>query len=115
MIGIMVCFLDDVMWGGTDAFNSVIENLRSAFHTGAENHQAFDYIGIHFEQKSDFTITVNQNSYTETILPIPISKEQRDNPNRNLTKEETTSLRVSLGKLNWLAGMTRPEISFEVC
>ena len=115
MIGIMVCFVGDVMWGGTDAFNSVIENLRSNFHIGTENHQVFDYIGIHFEQKSDFTITVNQNSYTETILPIPISKEQRDNPHRNLTKEETTSLRASLGKFNWLAGMTRPEISFEVC
>ena len=28
MIGIMACFVDDVMWGGTDAFNSVIENVR---------------------------------------------------------------------------------------
>ena len=115
MIVIMACFVDNVMWGGTDTFNSVIKHLRSTFCIGTENHQVFDYIGIHFEQKSDFTITVNQNSYTETILPIPISKEQRDNPHRSLTKEETTSLRASLGKLNWLAGMTRPEISFEVC
>ena len=115
MIVIMACFVDNVMWGGTDTFNSVIKHLRSTFCIGTENHQVFDYIGIHFEQKSDFIITVNQNSYTETILPIPISKEQRDNPHRSLTKEETTSLRASLGKLNWLAGMTRPEISFEVC
>ena len=115
MIGIMECFVDDVMWGGRDAFNSVVENLMSTFHIGAENHQVFDYIGIHFEQRSDFTITVNQNSYTETILHIPNSKEQRDNPHRSLTKEETTSFRASLRKLKWLAGMTRPEISFEVC
>ena len=80
MIGIMECFVDDVMWGGRDAFNSVVENLMSTFHIGAENHQVFDYIGIHFEQRSYFTITVNQNSYTETILHIPNSKEQRDNP-----------------------------------
>ena len=80
MIVIMACFVDNVMWGGTDTFNSVIKHLRSTFCIGTENHQVFDYIGIHFEQKSDFTITVNQNSYTETILPIPISKEQKDNP-----------------------------------
>ena len=115
MIGIMACFVDDVMWGGMDAFSSLIEDLRSTFHTGAENHQVFGYIGIHFAQKSDCTIKVNQNSYTETILPTPISNEQTDNPHRNLTKEETTSLRASLGKLNWLTGMTSPEISFEVC
>ena len=92
MIDTIVCFVDDVMWGGMDAFSSVIENLRSTFHIGAENCQVFDYTGIHFEQKSNFTITVNPNSYTKTILPIPISKEQRDNPHRNLLKEETTSL-----------------------
>ena len=43
-----------------------------------------------------------------------LSVNNRDNPHQNLTKEETTSLRVSLEKLNWLAGMTRPEVSFEV-
>ena len=48
MIGIMACFVDDVMWGGMDAFSSLIEDLRSTFHTGAENHQVFGYIGIHF-------------------------------------------------------------------
>ena len=79
MIDTMVCFVDDVTWGGLDAFNSVIENLRSTFHIGSKNCQVFNYIGIHFEQKSYFTITVNPNSYTKTILPIPISKEQRDN------------------------------------
>ena len=115
MIGIMACFVGDVKWGGTDAFNSVIENLRSTFYICAENHQVFDYIGIHFAGKSDFTITVSQNYYNRTILLTPISKEQRDNPHQNLIKEETTSLQASLKKLNWSAGMTRPEISFKVC
>ena len=27
MVDIMACFVDDVMWGGTDDFNSVIETL----------------------------------------------------------------------------------------
>ena len=71
-------------------------------HIGSENHQVFDFICIHFEQKPDF----NQNSYTKTISPIPVTKR---------IAHTETSFDDALGKLNWLIGMTRTEISFEVC
>ena len=50
---------------------------------------------------------LHQNHITHTC-------HQKDSPHWNLTKEET-SFDDALGKLNWLTGMTRTEISFEVC
>ena len=44
-----------------------------------------------------------------------MSKDDLKNPKRKLSQEEITKLRGILGKLNWVSGMTRPEISFFVC
>ena len=37
------------------------------------------------------------------------------NKNDKLTEKEITSLRGALGKINWVARMSRPEISYQVC
>ena len=64
---------------------------------------------------SDRRLTAQSNSIRTNINLIPISPEQSRQRHRLLSKEETTLLRGALGKLNWGAGMTRPEISFDVC
>ena len=46
---------------------------------------------------------------------MPISPEQSRQCYHPLSKEETTLLRGALRKLNWVAGITRSEISFHVC
>ena len=37
------------------------------------------------------------------------------NTNGKLTEKEITSLRGALGKVSWVTGMLRPEISYHVC
>ena len=106
-IGIMVCYVDDVMWGGEPSFINIVDKLKKSFQIGSENQQLFDYIGIRLTQNPDFSITLDQNTYTQSINLIDI-KDSKNNSNRTLTKEETTELRGALGKLNWLAGMSRP-------
>ena len=44
-----------------------------------------------------------------------MNKDDLKNPKRKLSQEEITILRGILGKLNSVAGMTRPEITFFVC
>lgn len=114
-IGIMACFVDDVLWGGNTKFENTIKKLKQIFFISAEHKQIFDYIGIRLEQKADFSIIITQKEYINSITPIPLTKEDYKNPKRKLSQTETTKLRGILGKLNWVSGMTRPEISFFVC
>ena len=58
-VEVMVCFLDDVMWGGTESFTKVVEKLKSTFLIGSENHQAFNYVGTHLKQHADYSITLD--------------------------------------------------------
>ena len=51
----------------------------------------------------------------DTINPIELNKDDLKNPICKLSQEEITILWGILGKLNWVAGKTRPEISFFVC
>ena len=46
---------------------------------------------------------------------IPISLELSRQSHRSHLKEETKLLRGTLGKLNWVAEITRSGISFHVC
>ena len=66
-------------------------------------------------KKYDCSIKLDQNQYINTINLMPISPEQSRQCYHPLSKEETTLLRGALRKLNWVAGMTRSEISFHVC
>ena len=113
--GILVCHVDDFLWGGTPRFKSaVIDNLSSVLKFGAEHSSAFTYIGIQLEQHSDFSITLNQNNFAASIKKITLSATSDANTLLTDT-ERTTALRSAIGQLNWLAGMSRPEISFEIC
>ena len=75
----------------------------------------FEYIGIKLEQKSDFSITITHKDYIDSISPVSLTQDIYKNPKRKLSQAETTEFRGILGKLNWIAGMTRPKMSFFVC
>ena len=115
IIGILICFVDDLLFGGTKQFENAIENLKKTFQVGTENSVTFQYIGIHLHQDEDKSITINQESYIKTINPIIISNEQKRNSQCLLQRGEVTLLRGAIGRLNWVAGITRPEISFYTC
>ena len=112
--GIVILFVDDVLWGGTTQFEEIVKRLKETFHFGAENSQSFDYIGIKLNQREDGSITISQEAYTSSLQPIMLDENTKRNKNMSLDKKHVTALRDAIGKLNWLAGMSRPEISFDV-
>ena len=112
--GIVLLFVDDVLWGGTSEFCNIIKQLKEIFHIGAENSQQFDYIGVNLNQNEDRSITISQDAYTNNLQPIMLDKDMIKNKSEKLDEKHVTELRGALGKLNWLAGMSRPEISFDV-
>ena len=113
--GIMACFVDDVLWVGNTGFETIINELKQVFRNGAGHKQIFEYIGIKLEQKSDFFITITQWDYIDSISAVTLTQDDYKNPKSKLSQTKTTRLRGILGKLNWMAGMTRPEIRFFVC
>ena len=106
-IGIMACFVDDVLWVGNTKFETIISKLKQVFCIGAEHKQIFEYIGINLEQKPDFSTINTQKDYIDGISAVTLTQYDK-NPKCKLSQSETI-------KLNWTAGMTRPEISFFVC
>ena len=111
----MIFFVNDVFWGGSSEITRNIAKLREAFYIGKEHTHAFTYIGINLKQSNDFTITIDQNGYINSINEIKIDDIHNRNSDDKLTSHEVTLLRRALGKINWIAGMSRPEISYHVC
>ena len=114
--GILVCFVDDQLWGGTKNFEeNVIDKLRHIFNVGCEHSSAFKYIGIDLVQRSNFSIFINQESYIKSIEPINIDRSRRLQKDATINEQEKTKLRSLIGQLNWITGVSRPDIGFGVC
>ena len=60
-------------------------------------------------------MTVNQHTSAASIADVPLSFERAKQKLLPVTDEERSNMRSAIGQLNWLAGMTRPDLSFEVC
>ena len=88
MIDIVSLFVDDLLWAGNSELAQIIHKLKTIFQVGSENHKSFTYVGINLKQNDDFSITVDQHAYTESIQPIPVTREQISNPHRNATDKE---------------------------
>ena len=96
-IGILACHMDNnIIWGGTKyGKNNVINNLKSTF--GLEEIETFVYIGIELTKNSDYSISIEQVSYTASISEISLPKEGMSDHNSPLTEAERTQYRsVSL-------------------
>mgnify|MGYP001794889706 CR=1 FL=1 len=69
--GIITCFVDDIIWGGTESFyKNVVEKFKNTFKIGSESVECFTYLGINIKQRNDFSIEIDQSSYVDTITPI---------------------------------------------
>ena len=66
-------------------------------------------------QQDDFSIKMDQISYTEGIKPVPVSKQQSMMRHEPLNKNELKQFRSVIGQLGWAAGQTRPDIAFDCC
>ena len=113
LIGILLCHVDDMIFGGTVEFHkNVIEKLKFIFKFGAEESNAFKYVGIEISQNDDYSINIQQLNYIQSIEEIPIRKQPKDDV---LIDKEKTLCRRIVGQLNWIAGISRPDVSFYIC
>ena len=115
LVGVVICHVDDILYGGNEFLLKIIDNLRKIFVFGTEQSDMFTYVGINLKQNPDSSIVVDQNSFAASITEISLSKERFKQKRSLVTDEERSMMRSVIGQLNWLAGITRPDLSFEVC
>ena len=114
--GILICFVDDILWGGSKLFEDrIINKLRQTFDISKEDSTVFKYIGIDLQQSSDKSVNINQASYVKSINPIFIDSNRKNNKNDPVTREEKRQLRGAIGQMNWISGISRPDTCFNVC
>ena len=109
--GIVILYVDDILYAGSEAVQNAARQLKVVFQISHEETDSLNYIWLHLTPSIDGLVRVDQNSYIESI---PLLSVACKNPHQKLTKDEITLLRGALGRLNWVANMTRPEIAFTV-
>ena len=111
--GIISTHVDDFCWGGSSIFiDKVIVKLRQSFMVKTEEQFCFKYLGLKLLQ-SNSMITVSQDDFVKTLRII--SCDSAYDHDTQISCEQLTQCRSSIGKLNWLATQTRPDLSYEVC
>ena len=75
------------------------------------NLQRFSCTLAVISQNEDFLTNLSQENYNLLINPIKLLSNKK-NPSDQLTKEENTLHRKTVGQLNCLAETSRPNISF---
>ena len=108
--GFVIFHVDDVLSGGSDEFQKVIEKLRNKYKFGKVESGTFVYTGLNIHQDDDMNITVNQTDFAEKLLAQEYATEE---PNKLLDKDENRMIRKTQGQLSWLSTQTRPDISFD--
>ena len=93
LIGLMVIFVDDILYGGDQTFTSVTNQLKVTFKVGAENETKLAYIGLNIVQNPNFSITISQKDYVENLEPISLSTININKLLRPLVEVEKTILR----------------------
>ena len=111
--GMIALHVDDFFYCGTKLFQKhVMERVKKQFSISKEAAKQFSYVGLEIEQK-ETELNLHQGAYINKLEMM-----QKDNSSKKgdaLTGEQSSELRAIIGQLAWVAGQTRPDISFDVC
>ena len=111
--GIVVTHVDDLLYAGTAKFQKeIIAGIRKKFKISRMNAGIFTYLGWNVHQELE-TIKIDQRNYGDTIQPIEISSTRIKEVDSILNEEEKKNYQGQLGKLLWLSGQSRPDLSFD--
>ena len=106
--GMISSHVDDFNLAGTKCFiNDVTEKIKEALDVSKIEDSEFRFTGIDV-RKVDGGIEISMEDYAKSLETIAIREGSQDDP---LTREELKVLRKYVGKLNWLAANTRPDLA----
>ena len=93
LIGVLVSHVDDFAFCGSEKFQeSVIKELKIAFQISVHETGSFKYLGLSVNQNSN-GVSIQQNSYISSIVPISIPDNRYSMHDEVLTQEEKGDLK----------------------
>ena len=111
LVGLIALHVDDFQGTGTDAFfQDVMDKICIKFKISKRERGNFKYTGVNVRNNGG-EIIIDQHDYAESLEEIVIDPKA-DNK-QPLSKDEYKQFRGATGKLNWLAEMTRPDLSYD--
>ena len=100
--------VDDFNLAGTNDFiNEVTEKIKKELDISKIEDGEFRFTGIDVK-KIDGGIEISMEDYAKSLEEVVIREGSQDD---SLTREELKVLRKYVGKLNWLAVNTRPDLA----
>jgi hypothetical protein len=106
--GMISSHVDDFNLAGTNHFtNEVTEKIKEELDISKIEYSEFRFTGIDV-RKIDGGIEISMEDYAKSLETIVVREGSQDDP---LTREELKVLRKYVGKLNWLAANTRPDLA----
>ena len=113
--GICTVHVDDLLHAGTKRFGKeVVEPLKKKFKMGKTEEKEFTYVGLEIKQDKG-GIEVAQRKYVQEkikTIDVDICVERKLEMEERLTEKEGTLLRKIAGRIGWLSGGSRPDMSF---
>ena len=111
--GLIVIHVDDFLYCGSISFHKdVIDGLVKVFKVRVQSCGNFSYLGLNITQTSN-CVQIDQDLYVQGLELINVSQDRMQENDSLLTKEERSVVKSKCGQLLWVAGNTRPDISFE--
>lgn len=112
LLGLFVCHVDDFLYSiGTKVFSDqVVSKLHKKYSISSQNLGSFAYVGLNLKPLKN-GISIDQIDYTQSIRPVNMS-EIKGNDEDLLDKPGKQLYQCLLGKVNWLAHQSRPDLSF---
>jgi hypothetical protein len=113
--GVLGVHVDDVLGGGDELFDRVMNEVRREFDFGAWDVGNVRFKGRQLTQMPNGEIVVDMEHYKHGDLEqIEISKADRLKPERALNPKEHTQFRGGVGSLGWLIDHCCPQLSFDL-
>ena len=110
LTGLCIMHVDDFLVGGTEAFESMLNNkLKKRFSFGRTETGRFKFTGLNIEQKND-GVFVDQIEFIKSLKPIQLNgvgpKDEK------LSKTEFKAYHGLTGQISWAAQNTRPDLAY---
>ena len=114
LCGLIMMHVDDFIFCGSVKFlNDILKPLKAKYDISKHETEIFKYIGIEILQ-TNAGIVLDQKQYLQCVQPVKVNATRQHEAGERLNKEEQTQYLSLLGKISWLAQITRPDLKFDV-